>query len=320
MSWVTTALLALAKIVGVLVFIALNAFILIWGERKVAARFQRRIGPERVGGPAGVLQSLADGVKLLAKEDITPAMADRPVWWFAPVLAMVPPTLVFLVLPYDRNFALADFDWSLVLAMAVTAFTSIAYFMAGWGSNNKYSLLGAMRGVAQLVSYEIPLVLSFLGIVMITGTLNLRQIAAQQTDLWLIIPQFLAFIVFYVASLAELNRVPFDLISGESELVAGYMTEYSGIRWAMFMFAEYSSLFTTSGLAVTLFFGGWQGPWLPGWLWFLIKTYTLIWVAMWVRWTLPRIRVDHLMNLGWKFLVPVALVNVVLTGVWLVVM
>ncbi|MDI3317501.1 MAG: NADH-quinone oxidoreductase subunit NuoH [Bacillota bacterium] len=318
--WLSDALWALLKVVLTLAFVGLNAYVVIWGERKVAARFQRRVGPEVVGGPAGILQSLADGVKLLAKEDIRPAMADGPVWFWAPVLAMVPGVLVLLVIPYDPHLTLVRMDWSLVLAMAASAFTAISYFMAGWGSNNKYSLLGAMRGVAQLVSYEIPLILSFLGVVMITGTLDLSRIAEQQDRLWLVIPQILGFIVFYIASLAELNRVPFDLVSGESELVAGYLTEYSGIRWTLFLFGEYTNLFASSALAVTLFFGGWHGPLLPGWLWFLIKTYTLVWVAMWIRWTLPRVRIDQLMDLGWKFLTPLALINVALTGIWLAVL
>ncbi|MBX6378036.1 MAG: NADH-quinone oxidoreductase subunit NuoH [Clostridia bacterium] len=312
-----TVFWAVVKVVAVLAFIGLNAFVLIWGERKVAARFQRRRGPETAGGPWGLLQSLADGLKLFAKEDVMPAAADRWVWALAPAVMFVPAAAVFLVLPVAPGFSLRDLNIGVVYIVAVTSFTAIAYFMAGWGSNNKYSLLGAMRSVAQLVSYEIPLVMSIVGVVMAAGSFSLQQIVKAQSDLWFIVPQFLGFVVFYVASLAELNRIPFDLVTGESELVAGYLTEYSGIRWAMFMFAEYTALFTSSAVATSLFLGGWHGPLLPGWVWFLIKTYALIFVAMWIRWTLPRVRIDQVLDVGWKFLLPVSLLNVVLTGAWM---
>lgn len=313
-TWLGSAVYSIVMSLLVIVFIALNAFLLIWLERKVAARIQRRVGPDVVGGPWGILQSLADGIKLFAKEDVRPAAVDRWVWAFAPSVIFMGATLVFLIIPWGPGAVIHNFDAGIVYFAAVSAFSVLGVFMAGWGSNNKYSLLGAMRSVAQMISYEIALVLSMVGVVLISGTLNLNKIVESQANVWFIVPQFVAFIIFIIAALAEMNRVPFDLAHGEQEIVAGYLTEYSGMRWAMFMFAEYTALFTTSAIAATLFLGGWQGPILPGWVWFLIKSYTLVLVFMWIRWTLPRVRIDQLMDLGWKFLVPVALLNVIVTG------
>ncbi len=313
-------LAAVLKAVAVLMFLGLNAFVLIWGERKVSAYIQRRYGPLRVGGPAGIFQSAADILKLLAKEDVMPGDADRWLWLLAPIVSLVPATLVYLVLPIGRTVVLQNLNIGLVFFSSVTSFSLLAVFMAGWGSNNKYSLLGAMRAGAQLFSYEIPLILSTIGVVIVTGTLTLQRIVQYQTHhAWFVFPQILGFLVFFVASLAELNRTPFDLSEAESELIAGYFTEYSGIRWALFAIAEYSNLFTTSALGVTLFLGGWHGPWLPGWVWFLLKSYLWVFVGMWIRWTLPRVRIDQLMDLGWKFLFPVSVANILGTALYLVV-
>lgn len=313
-------LASILKAIAVLIFVGLNAFILIWAERKVSAYIQRRPGPLRVGGPAGILQSAADMLKLLAKEDFRPGDADGWLWMLAPIVAMVPATLVYLVLPIGRHLVLQNLNIGLVFFASVTSFTLLAIFMAGWGSNNKYSLLGAMRAGAQLFSYEIPLILSTIGVVILTGTLTLQTIVHDQVHhTWFVFPQIAGFIVFFIASLAELNRTPFDLAEAESELIAGYFTEYSGIRWSLFAMAEYSNLFTTSALGVTLFLGGWHGPWLPGWLWFLIKSYLWVFVGMWIRWTLPRIRIDQLMDLGWKFLFPVSVANILGTALYLAV-
>ena len=313
-------LVAVLKAVAVLIFLGLNAFVLIWAERKVSAYIQRRPGPLRVGGPAGILQSAADMLKLLAKEDFRPGGGDGWLWMLAPIVAMIPAALVYLVLPIGRNLVLQNLNIGLVFFASVTSFTLLAMFMAGWGSNNKYSLLGAMRAGAQLFSYEIPLILSTIGVVIITGTLTLQTIVRDQAHhTWFVFPQILGFLVFFVASLAELNRTPFDLAEAESELIAGYFTEYSGIRWSLFAMAEYSNLFTTSALGVTLFLGGWHGPWLPGWVWFLIKSYLWVFVGMWIRWTLPRIRIDQLMDLGWKFLFPVSVANILGTALYLAV-
>ena len=309
-------LAAVLKVVGVLVFVGLNAFMLIWLERKVSGYIQRRYGPLRVGGPAGIFQSAADILKLMSKEDFVPGGADRWLWVAAPVVSMVPAVLVYLVLPVGRTFTLQNnLNIGLLFFASVTSFTLLGIFMAGWGSNNKYSLLGAMRAGAQLFSYEVPLILSTIGVVLIAGSLQLQTIvAAQSTHGWFVFEQAAGFLVFFVASLAELNRTPFDLAEGESELIAGYFTEYSGMRWALFMLAEYSNLFATSALGVALFFGGWHGPWLPGWVWFLLKSYILVFVGMWIRWTLPRIRIDQLLDLGWKFLFPLSVANILGTA------
>jgi NADH-quinone oxidoreductase subunit H len=313
-------LAAVLKVLGVLAFVGANAFVLIWGERKVSGHIQRRFGPLRVGGPAGIMQSVADIGKLLAKEDFVPGEADRWLWVLAPVLSLVPAVLVYLVLPIGRTFTLQNLNIGLLFFASVTSFTLLAIFMAGWGSNNKYSLLWAMRAGAQLFSYEIPLILSTIGVVLLSGSLQLQTIVAAQTRHgWFVFEQIVGFVIFFIASTAELNRTPFDLAEGESELVAGYFTEYSGMRWAMFAIAEYSNLFTTSALAVALFFGGWHGPWLPGWLWFVLKSYALVFVSMWIRWTLPRIRIDQLMDLGWKFLFPVSVANILATALVLMV-
>lgn len=313
-------LAAILKIIGVLMFVGLNAYILIWGERKVSGHIQRRIGPIRVGGPSGIMQSAADILKLMAKEDFVPSGADWWLWVLAPVVSVAPAVLVYLVLPIGRTLVLRNLNIGLVFFSSVSSFTLLGIFMAGWGSNNKYSLLGAMRAGAQLFSYEIPLILSTIGVVMLTGSLTLQRIVAAQSHYgWFIFPQILGFIVFFVASVAELNRTPFDLAEAESELVAGYFTEYSGMRWAMFAIAEYSNLFTLSALGATLFLGGWHGPVLPGWVWFILKSYFLVFVGIWIRWTLPRVRIDQLMDLGWKFLFPVSVLNLLGTGLYLMV-
>jgi NADH-quinone oxidoreductase subunit H len=312
---------AIVKAVAVLAFVGVNGALLIWLERKVSGHIQRRIGPLRVGGPSGILQSLADGLKLFAKEDVVPAGADPWVWWLAPAVAFAPAVMVFLVLPYGPGLVFRNLNIGLVYFASITSFALLAIFMAGWGSNSKYSLLGAMRAGAQLFSYEVPAILSTIGVVMAAGTLSLQGIVRAQAAHWFLVPQIVGFVVFYVASIAELNRTPFDLAEAESELVAGYFTEYSGIRWAMFAFAEYTNLFTSSALAATLFLGGWQpllGIPLPGVVWFLLKTYLLVFVAMWIRWTLPRVRIDQMMDLGWKFLIPVSLANILGTGLYMV--
>ncbi len=317
-----TLVLAALKAFIAVNFAAVNAALLIWAERKIAARIHRRLGPEVIGGPGGILQSIGDGIKLFAKEDVMPAAADRWVWALAPAVVFFPAIMVYLVIPVGPGIgALRDLNVAVVYLAAVTSFTVLGIFMAGWGSNNKYSLLGAMRAIAMIVSYEIPLVLSLLGVVMIAGSLSLVDIVRAQEKMWFIGPQFLAFVVFFISSLAELNRTPFDLVTGESEIILGYVTEYSGIRWAMFFFAEYAGLVAAALLTATLFLGGWQGPFglADGWWWLFIKAYLLVFVAMWIRWTLPRLRIDQVLDLGWKFLLPLSLLNLVLTAAWMAV-
>ncbi len=322
-SWQATPLrplTLLGMLIGVVVVLALVLGIvtyLIYFERKVIGWMQGRIGPNRVG-PLGLLQSVADVLKLLIKEDIIPANADRALFLLAPVIAFVPSFMVLAVIPYTASHIFtANLNVGLLYYIALSSLTILGIVMAGWASNNKYSLLGGMRSAAQMISYEIPLGLSVLGVVMLAGSLNLVTIVQHQaTDRfgWYIIPQIIGFVVFMIAALAELNRTPFDLPEAESELVAGYFTEYSGFRFAFFMLSEYVYVFAISALATTLFLGGWAGPFLPSWLWFAIKTSAIIFFLFWVRATMPRMRGDQLMSFAWKVLIPVALFNVVLTG------
>ena len=322
-SWQATPLrplTLLGMLIGVVVVLALVLGIvtyLIYFERKVIGWMQGRIGPNRVG-PLGLLQSVADVLKLLIKEDIIPANADRALFLLAPVIAFVPSFMVLAVIPYTASHIFtANLNVGLLYYIALSSLTILGIVMAGWASNNKYSLLGGMRSAAQMISYEIPLGLSVLGVVMLAGSLNLVTIVQHQsTDRfgWYIIPQIIGFVVFMIAALVELNRTPFDLPEAESELVAGYFTEYSGFRFAFFMLSEYVYVFAISALATTLFLGGWAGPFLPSWLWFAIKTSAIIFFLFWVRATMPRMRGDQLMSFAWKVLIPVALFNVVLTG------
>lgn len=312
-------LAALVKFLLILAFITVNVLFLIWLERKVSAWMQNRLGPMRTG-PYGLLQTLADALKLLFKEDVIPSAADRWVFALAPVVTFAPALLIYVVLPFSDGVVVQDLNIGILFVAAMTSVGVPSFLMAGWGSNNKWSVFGALRSAAQLVSYEVPLVLAAVAVVMLAGSLSLNDIvAAQQRMGWFIWLQPIGFLVYYVAALAEANRAPFDLIEAESELVAGFNTEYSGMRWAIFFLAEYANLFSSSAIAATLYFGGWSGPWLPGFAWFMIKTYILIFLAMWLRWTLPRIRVDQLMNLGWKVLIPLGLVNLGVTGVYLLV-
>ncbi|MBO8141546.1 MAG: NADH-quinone oxidoreductase subunit NuoH [Firmicutes bacterium] len=312
--------MGLIKGVLVVAFLAVNALLLIYLERKVSGYIQNRLGPTRTG-PKGLLQTLADAVKLLSKEDVIPSGADRAVYILAPIVIFAAATALWIVIPFGPQTMVQDLNIGLIYISAVTGLSVLAFLMAGWSSNNKWSLLGSMRSAAQLISYEVPLVLSIVAVGMMAGSLRLGDIvAAQQGGIgnWFIFPQILGFIVFFTAGLAEINRAPFDLPEAESELVAGFNTEYSGFRWGVFFVAEYANLVAFSALAATFFFGGPTGPVLPPFVWFLIKTYFFILVAMWIRWTLPRIRVDHLMNLGWYVLIPLALINLGWTGLYVV--
>jgi NADH-quinone oxidoreductase subunit H len=312
-QWVDIVI-TLINIGAIFTVISLSAVILVYAERKVSAYMQMRIGPNRVG-PWGILQTVADMIKLMSKEDIMPVGADRWLWILAPVLLFIPSAAVYVVFPFDNQAIFADLNIGIFYFIAVSSQATLPFLMAGWASNSKYALIGGMRTVAQMLSYEIPLVFSILGVVMIVGSMRMSDIVAAQQQVWFIVVQPLAFIIFLIAATAETNRAPFDLVESESELVAGPFTEYSGMRWALFFLAEYANLFAASAIAVTLFLGGWNGPWLPGWLWFLLKTALMIFVFMWLRWTFPRPRVDQLMAFGWKILLPLSLVNVVLTGI-----
>jgi NADH-quinone oxidoreductase subunit H len=315
-------------IVGV---ISVLAMFLIWLERKVSAHIQDRLGPMRVGGWHGWAQSIADGIKLLLKEDIIPAMADKPLFILAPIIVFAAAFMSFIVLPFSRVIIVSDLNIGILFIYGISTITVIGIIIAGWASNNKWSLLGAMRSAAQLVSYEIPVGLSLLAGIIMAGSLSTVDISLQQDGgiwnwfIWRCFPfSFIAAILLYIGALAETNRTPFDLAEAESELVSGYHTEYSGFRFSLFFLAEYANMFIASALVVILFLGGFTGiipiPFVPdvvaGPFWFFAKTLFLVFVMMWIRWTLPRLRVDQLMTTCWKYLIPIALVNLGCIGLW----
>ncbi|HCF48803.1 MAG TPA: NADH-quinone oxidoreductase subunit NuoH [Syntrophomonas sp.] len=297
-------------IVGI---VTLNVIVLVWLERKISGFIQERLGPNRLG-PFGAFQTIADAMKLLTKEDIIPSQADRWIFMTAPMLFIVIAVMLYAVLPLGQGMEVVDLNVGLFYFISLGSLSTICLLMAGWGSNNKWSLLGAMRSVAQMISYEIPLAFSLLGVVMLAGSLNLSEIVTAQNRYWFILLQPVAFLTYFIAATAELNRGPFDMPEAEQELTAGAYTEYTGMRWALFFLAEYTNLVAVSALAATLFFGGGQGPWLPSWLWIIIKTYLIMLVFMWMKWTFPRIRMDHLMSFSWKVLIPVSLANILITG------
>ena len=283
-------------------------------ERKLLGRFQNRIGPNRVG-PFGLLQPVADALKLMTKEDITPAAADKIVFALAPLAFAIPIILMFAPIPWADHASLANLDIGILWVIAVTTAAEAGIFMAGWSSNNKYSLFGAMRAVALLVSYEIPLVLSLLGVVLLAGTLNLSEIVLDQRFAPNILWQPLGFFVFIIAVSAELNRAPFDQLEAESELVSGFHTEYSGMKWAMVQLGEYAALIGFSAIIATLFLSGWKGPlWIPGYIWLVTKMAFILCAFIWVRATIPRMRIDQIMAFGWKFLLPLSIINIFATA------
>ncbi len=317
-----------------LVFATLFAFVTIF-ERKGLGRIQNRYGPNRVGIPftnirlCGFGQFIPDGIKSLIKEDVVPRTADKVVHFLAPVVMLIPVLLAYAVLPIGRNMTAADYDAGVVFFFAVGGGVELSVFMAGWSSRNKYSLLGAMRAIAQMISYEIPLILSAVTVIMIVGSLKTVDIVAAQNHYTFGIAQWFVFtpwglagfVLFFIASLAESNRTPFDLPEAESEIIAGYFTEYSGFKFALFFLGEYLGMFAINGLGITLFLGGWTAPvsfltWVPSYLWFFAKLMALVFVFIWIRGTLPRLRMDQLMNLAWKFMLPLALVNIVAAGLW----
>ncbi|MFS0821359.1 NADH-quinone oxidoreductase subunit NuoH [Bacillus sp. 1P02SD] len=290
----------------------------ILAERKVMGFMQARMGPNQVGGRWGLLQTVADVLKLLIKEDVIPKVADRPLFIIAPVLAFTPAFMVVAVLPFTESYKFADIGVGLLYYIAVSGLTTIGIAAGGWASNNKYALMGGMRAAAQMISYEIPLVMSVIGVILLSGSLNLSDIVEAQDKVWFIFAQPIAFIVFFIASVAELNRVPFDLPEAESEIVAGFHIEYSGFRWAFFMLAEYVYMFAMAALTTVLFLGGWKPvlllDFIPGAVWFSLKFSLVIFVLIWFRSTFPRLRADRLMEFGWKVLLPIALANIFLSA------
>ncbi len=300
-------------LVGVFIVVLGNAIMLTWTERKVAGHIQRRIGPKEVG-PFGLLQSFADSVKLLGKELLTPANVEKPLYYLAPTLIFVPVLVTFVVIPFDGFLQVKDINTGILVILAFSSLTVLSILIGGWGSDNKYSLIGAVRSVAQNIAYEIPLLLSLLPIIFMANSFSLRDVVEAQKGLWFVVYQPIAFLIFFIASVAETNRTPFDLPEAESELVAGFHTEYSGMRFSLFFLAEYTNMFIVSAIAVTFFLGGYQGPILPGVVWFFMKTYLLVFVLLWFRWTFPRVRFDQLLNFSWKILIPVSFLNLLVTG------
>lgn len=298
-------------------------------ERKTLARMQNRIGPNRAGW-FGILQPVADGIKMLTKEDIVPAKAEWFLHLAAPVLIVLPSILALGVIPYGREWTPVPLELGLLFFFSVGALTELAVFMAGWASGSKFPMLGAMRAISQMVSYELPLIISALGVVMVSGSLSLPDIVQKQGGYNLgFIPAWNLFtpwglvagLVFFIASIAEANRSPFDLPEGESEIVAGHMTEYSGFKYALFFMGEYLGLFAISGLGITLFLGGWQAPlpglgFVPSWIWFFAKLVVIIFMFLWIRGTFPRVRIDQLMRFGWLCMIPMALLTIPAAGIW----
>jgi len=323
----TYILIATLKVVVVFSVFMLIVAYLSYVERRLVARFQTRIGPNRVG-PAGLLQPVADAIKLITKEEIFPDNANKLLFLLAPILSLVPALLIMSVVPFGDSVTLfghnidliiSDIDVGVLFVFAVTSLGVYGVVMAGWSSNSKYSLLGALRSSAQMISYEVSYGLSIVGVLMLAGTLNLMEIVENQSSLldWYIFKQPIGFIIFLICGIAENNRAPFDLPEAESELVAGYFTEYSSMKFGMFFMAEYAQMVNVSAIVTTLFLGGWQGPLLPPVVWFLIKVFAFIFLYIWIRATLPRFRYDQLMSFGWKFLLPLALLNIFVTGIFM---
>ncbi|HIN20829.1 MAG TPA: NADH-quinone oxidoreductase subunit NuoH [Rhodospirillales bacterium] len=313
----------MAVVIGVLLALPIP---LTWIERKIAGHIQQRLGPMRVGWH-GLLQPLADGIKLLTKEDHIPTNADRFLFTLAPIIALVPPFVVFVVIPFGDSVTifgteitlyLADMNVALLFVLGVAGIEVMGVILAGWASNSKYAVLGSLRTCAQMISYEIPMGFSVIGVVMLAQSMSLVDIVEAQAGLWNVVYQPLGFFVFFVAAIAEAQRIPFDLPEADGDLGAGYHTEYSGMRFSFFMISEYLILVLMSALIVILFFGGWHGapiP-LPGPVWFLLKASFFIWVFMWIRFTFPRYRYDQLMTIGWKVLLPLSLANILITGIF----
>ncbi|MCX6639504.1 MAG: NADH-quinone oxidoreductase subunit NuoH [bacterium] len=323
-------LLTIVYCVAVVAFVFLFVLFSNWLERKISAHIQDRLGPMETGGWHGWSQAIADALKLLFKEDIIPAAADNKLFRLAPYLVFVGSLAGFAVLPFGAQLIGSDLNIGMYYVIAISSLVVIGILMAGWASNNKWALYGAMRAAAQMVSYEVPVALSLLVPVIMSGTMSMQEIVHNQEGYfwnWYVFRMFpfsfVAFIIYFWASLAEVNRNPFDLPEAESELVAGYFTEYSGMRFAIFFLAEYGNMFVVSAIAATVFLGGWQAPFpflkfIPGAVWFIGKAMSLVFVQMWLRWTLPRLRVDQLMHVCWKIFLPFSFANLMLVGLWAV--
>ena len=304
------SVIKIAVVLGILLMAVAYTVLL---ERKVVGRIQNRWGPSRVG-PFGLLQAVADAVKVLLKENIVPTAADHVIHWLAPLVAFVPVLLIFTVIPFQNGAMLADLNIGILFIVAISSISTVGVFMAGWASSNKYSLLGAMRNVAAVVSYEIPLALALVSIVIVAGTMSMNGIVLNQ-NIPNILTMPLAVLIFFIAGSAEINRSPFDLMEADSDIVAGFHTEYSGMKFAMFYLVEYAEAIGISAIIATLFLSGWRGPVLPAWLWVIVKIIVVFFFMVWVRTTMPRVRIDQLMGLAWKFLFPLAIINLFITAI-----
>ena len=313
-EFISQLIMVIVQIMAIFAIISLAAIIQVYMERRICGFIQDRLGPNRVG-PFGLLQTVADMIKLMSKEDIIPVNAQRILWGMTPMLLFIPAAFIYAVFPFDDGTIFVDLNVGIFFVMAVMSQSVLMFLLGGFASENKYSFMGAMRAVAQMLSSEIPMAFAVLAVVMVSGSLKMTDIVAAQSNIWFIAIQPLAFIIFVISILMEINRTPFDLVEGESEIIAGPFTEYSGMRWALFFLAEYANLLSAAILTVTLFLGGWHGPVLPGFLWFIIKVILVVFLFMWIRWTYPRTRIDQMMTLSWKILLPLALFNIAVTGI-----
>ena len=320
--WILGFILLVIKLGAALLALLLGAAYLVLAERKLLARMQIRIGPNRAG-PFGLLQPIADLLKMMTKEDVIPRGADRVIFRYAPAVAAATAMLIFAVVPFGDSLILwgnriplviTDLNVGLLAVLGLSSLGVYGVALGGWASNSKYSLLGAIRGVAQMISYELSLGLSLVPVVMMAGSFSLVDIVAAQTSYPFIFVQPVSFAIFFVSAMAEIKRIPFDMPEAENELIAGYHTEYSGLRFGLFFLGEYVTLVTLGALTAVFFLGGWHGPFFPGILWLLVKIAVVAFLMIWIRGTLPRFRSDQLMDMGWKFLTPLALVNIVVTG------
>lgn len=306
-EWAAYVIPAIVGIIILLIFIFVTIIIFIYFERRLLGRFQIRLGPNRLG-PEGIFQPIATAAKVLLKEDVVPFKADKVVHWLAPIVVFTPIVMIFAVVPIHKDAILVDLNVGIVYIIAISSISAVGIYMAGWGSNNKYSMLGAMRTVAQMVSYELPVVISLLGVVLAVGSLSMNQIVDAQS-IPFILMQPLGFLIFFLGCVAEMNRSPFDLLEADSEIVAGYHTEYSGMKFAMFYLGEYGHALAYSCIIATLFLSGWRGPLLPPFIWLVIKVFAVFFFIVWMRSTLPRLRIDQLMAFAWKGLLPMAVIN-----------
>ncbi len=309
MSWLWSLVIISTVLGGVLTLSALC----IWLERRLLGIWQERFGPNRLG-PGGILQSLADMIKIFTKEDWIPPFADKVVFVLTPTIVVVTTLMSFAVVPLAPGFVVADLNMGVLFFLAMSSLAAYSVIVGGWASNSKFAFLGSLRATAQLLSYEVFMGLSLMGSVVLAGSFNLGDIVEAQRDLWFIVPQFLGFVGFFIAGLAEAHRAPFDMPEAETELVAGYHAEYSGMKFGMFFVGEYAAVILMSAMIVVLFFGGWHGPWLPPVVWFLLKTLFFIMLVFLVRATLPRLRFDQFLSFGWKVVMPLALVNLLVAG------